>query len=100
MRRKITCAAVALPMLLVAGDSQRAGNPVDVAPGELKGFVPLPEAVPGRSGVSAKDQVELGRMLYFDPRLSKSQTISCNTCHPLPQSGVAGGGPSGGVTGG
>lgn len=24
---------------------------------------------------------ELGKMLYFDPRLSKSQLISCNTCH-------------------
>jgi cytochrome c peroxidase len=29
----------------------------------------------------AKDK--LGEMLYFDPRLSKSQLISCNTCHNL-----------------
>lgn len=26
---------------------------------------------------------ELGKMLYFEPRLSKSQLISCNTCHNL-----------------
>lgn len=27
--------------------------------------------------------VELGRMLFFDPRLSKSGFISCNSCHNL-----------------
>ncbi|WP_281951852.1 cytochrome-c peroxidase [Nitrosophilus kaiyonis] len=30
-----------------------------------------------------KEKVELGRKLYFDPRLSKSGLISCNTCHNL-----------------
>jgi cytochrome c peroxidase len=29
------------------------------------------------------EKVELGKMLYFDPRLSKSSLISCNTCHNL-----------------
>lgn len=28
-------------------------------------------------------QVKLGRMLFHDPRLSKSGVISCNTCHNL-----------------
>lgn len=28
-------------------------------------------------------KLELGRMLFFEPRLSKSQLISCNTCHNL-----------------
>jgi cytochrome c peroxidase len=26
---------------------------------------------------------ELGKMLYYDPRLSKSGFISCNSCHNL-----------------
>lgn len=26
-------------------------------------------------------KVELGKLLYFDPRISKDQTISCATCH-------------------
>src|SRR5690606_19076285 len=33
------------------------------------------------------EKVELGRMLFFDPRLSKSGTISCNTCHNLAMGG-------------
>ncbi|OBV28521.1 cytochrome C biogenesis protein CcsA [Helicobacter sp. CLO-3] len=33
-------------------------------------------------------QVELGKKLYFDPRLSKSNLISCNTCHNIGLSGA------------
>jgi cytochrome c peroxidase len=32
--------------------------------------------------------VELGKMLYFEPRLSASWLISCNTCHNLGLGGV------------
>ena len=33
------------------------------------------------------DMVELGKMLFFDPRLSKSGFISCNSCHNLSMGG-------------
>ena len=36
------------------------------------------------------DIVELGKKLYFEPRLSKSGIISCNTCHNLGMGGVDG----------
>ncbi|DAB29770.1 MAG TPA: cytochrome C biogenesis protein CcsA [Sulfurimonas sp. UBA12504] len=32
-------------------------------------------------------KTELGKKLYFDPRLSKSGLISCNTCHNLSEGG-------------
>ncbi|MBU0721113.1 cytochrome-c peroxidase [bacterium] len=32
-------------------------------------------------------KIELGKKLYFDPRLSKSNLISCNTCHNLSEGG-------------
>ncbi len=35
-------------------------------------------------------KVELGKMLYFEPRLSKSGLISCNTCHNLAIGGTDG----------
>ena len=47
-------------------------------------FQPIPTAPPeppGNSSSAAK--VELGKMLYFDPRLSASHAISCNSCHNL-----------------
>lgn len=34
------------------------------------------------------DLVELGKMLFFDPRLSKSGFISCNSCHNLSMGGT------------
>jgi cytochrome c peroxidase len=34
-----------------------------------------------------KEKVELGKKLYFDPRLSKSGLISCNFCHNLSEGG-------------
>ncbi len=35
-------------------------------------------------------KVELGKKLYFDPRMSKSSLISCNTCHNLALGGADG----------
>ncbi|ACZ11456.1 cytochrome-c peroxidase [Sulfurospirillum deleyianum] len=35
-------------------------------------------------------KVELGKKLYFDPRMSKSSLISCNTCHNLGLGGADG----------
>ena len=32
-------------------------------------------------------KVELGKKLFFDPRLSKSGAISCNSCHNLGMGG-------------
>ncbi len=37
-----------------------------------------------------EERVELGKKLYFEPRLSKSGIISCNTCHNLGLGGVDG----------
>lgn len=36
------------------------------------------------------DKVTLGKMLFFDPRLSSSGLISCNSCHNLGLGGVDG----------
>ncbi|MCF7529144.1 cytochrome-c peroxidase [Neisseria lisongii] len=34
------------------------------------------------------EQVKLGHQLWFEPRLSKGNTVSCNSCHNLATSGV------------
>ena len=38
--------------------------------------------------VTNQAKVDLGRMLYFDPRLSKSGILSCNSCHNLSMGGT------------
>ena len=39
------------------------------------------------AAISNPAMVELGKKLYFDPRLSKSGFISCNSCHNLSMGG-------------
>ncbi|HEC1786932.1 TPA: cytochrome-c peroxidase, partial [Campylobacter lari] len=38
----------------------------------------------------SKEKANLGKKLYFEPRLSKSGLISCNTCHNLGMGGADG----------
>lgn len=38
--------------------------------------------------ITEPEKVELGKMLFFEPRLSKSGFISCNSCHNLSIGGV------------
>ncbi len=52
-------------------------------------FKPIPPLPPEQKGnPSNPAKVELGKMLFFDPRLSSSWLISCNTCHNLGLGGV------------
>jgi cytochrome c peroxidase len=45
---------------------------------------PLPDKAPEPAdNPTTPEKVELGRMLYFDPRFSSTGTVSCNTCHNL-----------------
>ena len=43
---------------------------------------PLPETAPAPTDNPTTDaKVELGRMLFMDPRFSSTGTVSCNSCH-------------------
>ncbi len=52
-------------------------------------FSPIPDQPPVLEAHPATPpKVELGKMLFFEPRLSSSWLISCNTCHNLGLGGV------------
>jgi cytochrome c peroxidase len=52
-------------------------------------FKPIPSSAPTmKDNPSTPEKIELGKMLFFDPRLSASQIISCNSCHDLSNGGV------------
>jgi cytochrome c peroxidase len=46
-----------------------------------KNFEPLPKEAPAAEHPATPDQVSLGRMLFFDPRISEDGTGSCVRCH-------------------
>ncbi|MFH0907779.1 MAG: cytochrome-c peroxidase, partial [bacterium] len=97
MSRSSVLASFAFLLLgaLAAGCTQAApprqpetSDTVDKAMLEM--FGTLPDVVPAAGGIAAQEMVDLGRMLYFEPRLSKSQQISCNSCHDLATYGADG----------
>ena len=52
-------------------------------------FKPIPEVAPAMKDAPVTPaMVTLGKALYFDPRLSESHNISCNTCHQIGLGGV------------
>ncbi len=51
-------------------------------------FKPLPPAVPNPDNPTTAAKIELGKMLYFDTKLSQAGNISCNSCHSLATFGV------------
>lgn len=53
-------------------------------------FQPLPADPPAGTNELTGARIDLGRMLYFDTRLSKNHDVSCNSCHQLDAWGVDG----------
>lgn len=51
-------------------------------------FGVLPKVMESKNHPLSDAKISLGRMLYFDTRLSKSQELSCNSCHDLDAFGV------------
>ena len=52
-------------------------------------FEPIPLTPPESKGMaSTPAKIALGKALFFDPRLSQTHNISCNTCHQIGLGGV------------
>ncbi len=78
-------------LLLMLGFSATATAADDLLAAARARFEPIPlspPALPGNPETTAK--VELGKMLYFDPRVSASRPGSCNSCHNVGLAGVDG----------
>lgn len=60
----------------------RAGAVAAVSPAELKAKYRRPETIPHpKSNPYSAEKADLGRHLFFDPRLSRTGTVSCASCH-------------------
>jgi cytochrome c peroxidase len=53
-------------------------------------FGVLPDSVPPADYEITPAMIDLGRMLYYDKRLSKNHDVACNSCHQLDAYGVDG----------
>jgi cytochrome c peroxidase len=97
MMRRVECvvalAVAVIAALLVAGIavlSSRsqvlaAGQPAKPAFTPPRGLEDLPLTVPPDNAMTA-ERIALGKQLFFDPRLSRTKKMSCETCH-VPEKG-------------
>lgn len=67
----------------------------ELSPRLLRRFAPISSAPPGPD----TPLVHLGRMLFFEPLLSRTGKVSCNSCHPLDRYGTTSTRSSTGVDG-
>ncbi len=68
---------------VVLGCAALFGSAVAVAQWEA-----LPETAPAPAdNPTTPEKVELGKMLFFDPRLSSNGTVSCFSCHNVMEGG-------------
>lgn len=63
-------------------------GPVVVNESVLQFFKPLPARFESESNPITPEKVALGRMLFYETRLSKNHDLSCNSCHGLETYGV------------
>lgn len=88
MKRNLSFACAigaATVAVLASATSLRAGSVLDVGPAELARTMDAyrrPAAAPAPAdNPTTPPKAELGKALFFDPRLSGSGVISCGTCH-------------------
>ncbi|UCF20795.1 MAG: cytochrome-c peroxidase [Gemmatimonadota bacterium] len=78
---------LALPLMLVIGASSVDQDELMQRAQGL--FKPIPTVPPKLEDTPlTPEMIELGKLLYFEPRLSSSWLISCNTCHNVGLGGV------------
>ena len=74
-----TAALLALSQAAAASELREAA---------LDMFKPLPSTIPAlKDNVITPAKIDLGKALFFDPRMSASGVFSCNSCHNLATGG-------------
>ena len=75
----VTTVVMASPLMKQAKDAGLVAIPADKAA--------VMKLIDNPKNKLTPEKIELGKKLYFDPRLSKSGLISCNFCHNLGEGG-------------
>lgn len=88
---------LALSLSILLGASSLFANQSLITKAKNAGLEPIPSSkdalmklIDDKKDPITAAKVELGKKLYFDPRLSRSNLISCNTCHNLALGGADG----------
>ncbi len=76
--KSITVSVAAIAAL--SSLNTRAADAASLRKQALEVVAPIPERMPGAEN-DTKEQISLGKKLFFEKRLSKNESQSCNSCH-------------------
>ena len=76
------------PAATATATAAATAEPAKVDKAELAVFKIAPAKFDSESNPITEEKVKLGRMLYYETRLSLGQDVSCNSCHQLDKYGV------------
>jgi len=79
-----------LALLTVHGVALADSASSDINPRLLRRFAPLRDRLDAPGPPASDAEIHLGRMLFYEARLSLNGDTSCNSCHQLDQYGVDG----------
>jgi cytochrome c peroxidase len=83
-------AAPALPVAAAPASPDEAEASAAFNPRLLRRFAKARASIESDANPLTPDKIALGRMLFFEPRLSRDSDISCNSCHSLTNYGSDG----------
>jgi cytochrome c peroxidase len=87
--RALTLTLIAVTVLAACSRSDTPATGGERPAGVSMLFQPLPaEAEHPADNPGTEARIDLGHKLFFEPRLSRSGVISCNTCHVVGAAGV------------
>ena len=86
----MTAASTAAAKATTGASAVAAPKSKEIGADKLAAFKALPKAMESKDNELTDAKVELGKLLYFDARLSKNQDLSCNSCHDVDTYGVDG----------
>jgi len=73
-----------------AAASAEPSKPAALDRTQLAAFAPLPAKIERPDNVLTDEKVALGRMLFFDVRLSRGHDVACSSCHDPSKAGADG----------
>jgi len=70
-------------VLVLAGSALAGAEDKDLMTRANQIFGPLPQSMPSEQNPITPSKVKLGKLLYYETRISVDGTVSCAKCHPI-----------------
>jgi cytochrome c peroxidase len=81
--RDVLTTVIVLSLLSFAGHSFADNGDEDLLKQAYKIFGPIPQAIVSEKNPITPEKVKLGKMLFYETRISVDATVSCSRCHPI-----------------